>query len=101
VATVIPYDGSPHGAVEIVPRGQGGLVSSVYSEEAAFTSEVVLSRSDATVGLVFGGRSEVLMVDAAASFNHSAEGALDRIRLALFLRSGRLSIILVTHRVVV
>lgn len=41
------------------------------------------------------------MVDAAASFNHSAEGALDRIRLALFLRSGRLSIILVTHRVVV
>lgn len=38
VATVIPYDGSPHGAVEIVPRGQGGLVSSVYSEDAAFTS---------------------------------------------------------------
>jgi 3,4-dehydroadipyl-CoA semialdehyde dehydrogenase len=41
VATLVPYSGAAE-AVEIVGRGDGGLVCSVYSEDAAFTTEVVL-----------------------------------------------------------
>jgi oxepin-CoA hydrolase/3-oxo-5,6-dehydrosuberyl-CoA semialdehyde dehydrogenase len=42
VATLVPYSGAASDAAEIVSRGQGGLVSSVYSEDASFTTEVVL-----------------------------------------------------------
>ena len=41
VATIVPYEG-PAEVVELVTRGRGGLVSSVYSEDAAFTTEVVM-----------------------------------------------------------
>jgi len=41
-ATVVAYSGKPGDAAEIVARGGGGLVSSVYSEDAAFTSTLVL-----------------------------------------------------------
>jgi 3,4-dehydroadipyl-CoA semialdehyde dehydrogenase len=41
VATIVPYSGSAQEAAAIVRRGGGGLVSSVYSEDAAFTAEVV------------------------------------------------------------
>ena len=42
VATLVPYSGRADEAAAIVSRGQGGLVSSVYSEDVAFTSDVVL-----------------------------------------------------------
>ena len=42
VATVVPYAGTSAEAVALVLRGQGGLVSSVYSEDAGFTGEVAL-----------------------------------------------------------
>jgi len=42
VATVVPYSGVGAEAVELVCRGRGGLVSSIYSEDAAFTTEVVM-----------------------------------------------------------
>lgn len=42
VATVVPYGGDAADAVEIVARGRGGLVSSVYSEDVGFTAEVAL-----------------------------------------------------------
>ena len=42
VATIVPYSGKPEDASEIVSRGGGGLVSSVYSEDTAFTAELVL-----------------------------------------------------------
>jgi oxepin-CoA hydrolase/3-oxo-5,6-dehydrosuberyl-CoA semialdehyde dehydrogenase len=42
VATIVPYSGRAAEAAEIVARGNGGLVSSVYSEDPAFTTEVVL-----------------------------------------------------------
>jgi 3,4-dehydroadipyl-CoA semialdehyde dehydrogenase len=42
VATVVPYEGTPAEAVEIVARGRGGLVSSIYSEDSGFTAEVAL-----------------------------------------------------------
>jgi oxepin-CoA hydrolase/3-oxo-5,6-dehydrosuberyl-CoA semialdehyde dehydrogenase len=41
VATIVPYSGKALDAAEIVARGNGGLVSSVYSEDAAFASDVV------------------------------------------------------------
>ena len=41
VATIVPYAGGAPEAVEIVRRGGGGLVSSVYSEDAAFITDVV------------------------------------------------------------
>jgi 3,4-dehydroadipyl-CoA semialdehyde dehydrogenase len=42
VATVVPYSGQADEAAAIVARGLGGLVSSVYSEDAAFTTDAVL-----------------------------------------------------------
>jgi 3,4-dehydroadipyl-CoA semialdehyde dehydrogenase len=42
VATLVPYSGTAAQASELVGRGRGGLVSSVYSEDTAFTAEVVL-----------------------------------------------------------
>jgi len=41
-ATIVPYDGSSAQAGELVSRGAGGLVSSVYSEDFPFVSEVTL-----------------------------------------------------------
>lgn len=42
VATIVPYDGSAAAAVELVARGAGGLVSSMYSEDTAFVAECTL-----------------------------------------------------------
>jgi oxepin-CoA hydrolase/3-oxo-5,6-dehydrosuberyl-CoA semialdehyde dehydrogenase len=42
VATVVPYSADAASAVEIVARGRGGLVSSIYSEDVRFTTEVAL-----------------------------------------------------------
>jgi oxepin-CoA hydrolase/3-oxo-5,6-dehydrosuberyl-CoA semialdehyde dehydrogenase len=42
VATVVPYAGGAEEAIALVARGEGGLVSSVYSEDLAFTTEVVM-----------------------------------------------------------
>ncbi|MCB9680326.1 MAG: 3,4-dehydroadipyl-CoA semialdehyde dehydrogenase [Alphaproteobacteria bacterium] len=41
VATVLSYSGDPAEAVAIVARGGGGLVCSVYSDDAAWATEVV------------------------------------------------------------
>jgi oxepin-CoA hydrolase/3-oxo-5,6-dehydrosuberyl-CoA semialdehyde dehydrogenase len=41
-ATIVPYSGKAEEAAAIVARGQGGLVSSIYSEDVAFTSETAL-----------------------------------------------------------
>jgi oxepin-CoA hydrolase/3-oxo-5,6-dehydrosuberyl-CoA semialdehyde dehydrogenase len=41
VASLLPYSGKPADAAAIVARGNGGLVSSVYSEDAAFLEEIV------------------------------------------------------------
>ncbi|MFI5183796.1 MAG: 3,4-dehydroadipyl-CoA semialdehyde dehydrogenase [Vicinamibacteria bacterium] len=42
VATVVPFPGDAPSAARIVARGRGGLVSSIYSEDAAFTTEAAL-----------------------------------------------------------
>lgn len=41
-ATIVPYEGSAAQAVELVSRGAGGLVSSIYSEDVPFVSDVTL-----------------------------------------------------------
>jgi len=41
-ATIVPYDGTAAQAVELVSRGAGGLVSSIYSEDVPFVSEATL-----------------------------------------------------------
>ncbi len=41
-ATIVPYDGSAAQAVEIITRGAGGLVSSIYSEDVPFVAEATL-----------------------------------------------------------
>jgi oxepin-CoA hydrolase/3-oxo-5,6-dehydrosuberyl-CoA semialdehyde dehydrogenase len=42
VATLVPYDGAAATAAAIVARGQGSLVSSVYSDDRAFLGEMAL-----------------------------------------------------------
>jgi 3,4-dehydroadipyl-CoA semialdehyde dehydrogenase len=58
VATVIPYSGEARDAAEIVGRGRGGLVSSVYSEDTAFTAEAVLGLAPYH-GRVFLGSTKI------------------------------------------
>ena len=41
-ATIIPYDGTAAQATEIISRGEGGLVSSIYSEDVPFVSDTAL-----------------------------------------------------------
>jgi 3,4-dehydroadipyl-CoA semialdehyde dehydrogenase len=42
VATIVPYDGTAAQAVELISRGAGGLVSSIYSEDVPFVTEATL-----------------------------------------------------------
>jgi oxepin-CoA hydrolase/3-oxo-5,6-dehydrosuberyl-CoA semialdehyde dehydrogenase len=42
VATILPYSGSAAEGSELVRRGAGGLVASVYSDDRAFLEEMVL-----------------------------------------------------------
>ena len=42
VATIIPYDGSAEQAVDLVNRGEGGLVVSAYSNDASWSESFVL-----------------------------------------------------------
>ena len=42
VATILPYDGSAADAAGIVKMGQGGLVSTVYSDDRDFVRDAVL-----------------------------------------------------------
>jgi oxepin-CoA hydrolase/3-oxo-5,6-dehydrosuberyl-CoA semialdehyde dehydrogenase len=58
VATIVPYSGEAADAAEIVSRGGGGLVSSVYSEDAAFSSDVVLGLAPFH-GRVFLGSAKI------------------------------------------
>lgn len=58
VATVVPYGGAADEAASIVARGQGGLVSSVYSEDVAFTTELVLGLAPFH-GRVFLGSAKI------------------------------------------
>lgn len=57
-STIVPYDGSADDAASLVARGNGGLVSSVYSDDADFTGEVVLGLAPYH-GRVFLGSAKI------------------------------------------
>jgi oxepin-CoA hydrolase/3-oxo-5,6-dehydrosuberyl-CoA semialdehyde dehydrogenase len=57
-STIVPYDGSAGDAASLVSRGNGGLVSSVYSDDADFTGDVVLGLAPFH-GRVFLGSAKI------------------------------------------
>ncbi len=57
-ATIVPYDGSAAQAVELVSRGAGGLVSSIYAEDVPFISEATLGLAPFH-GRVFLGSAKI------------------------------------------
>lgn len=59
VATILPYSGGAEEAVELVRRGNGGLVASVYSDDRSFTELVVLGIAPYH-GRLYLGSSKVL-----------------------------------------
>lgn len=58
VATLIPYSGAAAQAVELVARGGGCLVSSVYSDDRAFLGELALGLAP-HLGRLFLGSSKL------------------------------------------
>jgi 3,4-dehydroadipyl-CoA semialdehyde dehydrogenase len=58
VATVVPYAGTAGDAADIVTRGQGGLVSSIYSEDPAFATELALGLAPGH-GRIFLGSARI------------------------------------------
>jgi 3,4-dehydroadipyl-CoA semialdehyde dehydrogenase len=57
-ATIVTYAGDAAGAGELVSRGRGGLVSSVYSEDTAFIGDLVLELAPYH-GRIFLGSSKI------------------------------------------
>ena len=58
VVTVIPYSGDPDEAVALVRRGQGSLVTSLYSDRPEFAERVVLGVGPYS-GRVYIGSSKI------------------------------------------
>jgi oxepin-CoA hydrolase/3-oxo-5,6-dehydrosuberyl-CoA semialdehyde dehydrogenase len=58
VATLVPYDGRADEATALVARGNGGLVSSIYSEDVPFTAELALGLAPYH-GRVFLGSAKI------------------------------------------
>jgi len=56
VATVLPWSGDPAEAVDIVARGGGGLVCSIYSDDVAWAREVILGLAPWHGRIVWGSR---------------------------------------------
>jgi len=57
-STIVPYDGTASDAAALVSRGNGGLVSSVYSDDTDFTGDVVLGLAPFH-GRVFLGSAKI------------------------------------------
>jgi len=53
-ATIVPYDGSSARAIDLVARGAGMLVGSVYSDDRAFVSDMVMGLGPYHGRLYFG-----------------------------------------------
>jgi 3,4-dehydroadipyl-CoA semialdehyde dehydrogenase len=59
VATLLPYSGKAEDATALVAKGGGGLVASVYSDDRAFTEEIVFGIAPYH-GRLYLGSSKVL-----------------------------------------
>lgn len=53
-ATIVPYDGSSGRVVELIARGAGMLVGSVYSDDRAFVTDMVMGLAPYHGRLYFG-----------------------------------------------
>lgn len=53
-ATIVPYDGSSARAVDLVARGAGMLVGSIYSDDRAFVTDMVMGLAPYHGRLYFG-----------------------------------------------
>src|SRR5262249_37487684 len=58
VATLVPYSGAANEAAQLVARGGGCLVSSVYSDDRAFLGELALELAP-WLGRLFLGSSKL------------------------------------------
>jgi oxepin-CoA hydrolase/3-oxo-5,6-dehydrosuberyl-CoA semialdehyde dehydrogenase len=58
VATLLAYSGTPDVAAEVVSRGRGGLVASVYSDDTPFVRDLVL-RIAPHHGRIFLGSAKI------------------------------------------
>jgi oxepin-CoA hydrolase/3-oxo-5,6-dehydrosuberyl-CoA semialdehyde dehydrogenase len=58
VATLLPYSGQAAEAAELVARGNGGLVASVYGEDTAWIGEVVFGLAPLQ-GRIFLGHPKI------------------------------------------
>ena len=54
IASLLPYSGEAAQAAEIVARGNGGLVCSIYSDDAAWIQHAVLGNDEASDGALAG-----------------------------------------------
>jgi oxepin-CoA hydrolase/3-oxo-5,6-dehydrosuberyl-CoA semialdehyde dehydrogenase len=55
VATLLPYSGRSDEAIDLVRRGEGGLVASVYSDDRSYLEEMVLGIAPFHGRLYLGG----------------------------------------------
>ncbi len=65
VATILPYD-SVEEAIEIVRRGLGSLVASVFSDDADFKLQVVTG--------IASSHGRIMVVDSSVGTNHTGHG---------------------------
>lgn len=65
VATLMPYD-STEQAIEIARRGQGSLVTSIFSDDAEFKAAVTLG--------IAGTHGRLMVVDSSVGAQHTGHG---------------------------
>ena len=78
VATILPYDGTPGTAADLVARGAGSLVSSAYGDDRSWLTEIVLGLAPWNGRLYLGSEkvAEVAMGSGMALpfLNHGGPG---------------------------
>jgi len=79
VATLLPYDGDPMRAAELVARARGTLVTSIYTEDGDWTREFV-DQGGAHTGRVYIGSAAVApqAPGSGIAFPHSQHGGPGR-----------------------
>jgi len=78
VATILPYDGTPAAAADLVRRGAGSLVSSAYGDDRDWLTEIVIGLAPWNGRLYLGSEkvAEVAMGSGAVlpTLNHGGPG---------------------------
>ena len=77
VATLMPYDGTAHEAAQLVARGGGTLVTSVYTDDGGWLESFVLA-GGAHTGRVYMGSAESAGFGSGAALPASLHGGPGR-----------------------